>query len=105
MTRVSSVAALVLGVLSLGISALSAQEAKHTNAITYQCADPAHCIISCAVDGEKVVQTGTPKTIRVTPLGRNNYLIDLTEQSGRVLSAYLAGAKVACILDGMTNGQ
>ena len=105
MTRILSVATLALGMLGLGTLALSAQEPAHTNAITYACVDGAHCSITCSVDGEKVTQTGSPKAVTVTPLGRNNYLIDFTEQGGHTQSTYLAGAKVACILDGLTKGQ
>jgi hypothetical protein len=102
MTRLFSVAALAFGMLGLGILTLSAQEPAHTNAITYQCIDGTHCSITCSVDGEKVTQTGNPKTVTVTPLGRNNYLVDFTEQGGHTQSTYLAGTKVACILDGLT---
>jgi hypothetical protein len=105
MTRILSVAALALGMLGLGTLMLSAQEPKHTNSIAYQCADGGHCAITCSVDGEKVVQTGNPKTVAVTPLGRNNYLIDFTEQGGHTQSTFLSGTKVVCILDGLTKGQ
>lgn len=105
MSRILSVAVLALEVLGLGTLTLSAQERGHTNAITYQCVDAAHCAITCSVDGEKVTQTGSPKTVTVTTLGRNNYLIDFTEQNGHMQSAYLAGTKVVCILDGLTKGQ
>jgi hypothetical protein len=67
---------------------------------TYSCEANAHCSISCVVDGEKVVQTGSPKT--VTPLARNNYLVELVEQGGHVQFAYLAGTKVVCTLEGVT---
>jgi hypothetical protein len=102
MTRPLSVAALTFGMLGLGTLTLSAQEPAHAKATTYQCADGAHCSITCSVDGEKVTQTGNPKTVTVTPLGRNNYLVELTEQGGHTQSTYLAGTKVACILDGLT---
>ena len=105
MTRILSVATLALGMLGSGTLALSAQEPAHTNAITYVCADGAHCNITCSVDGEKVMQTGSPKAVTVTPLGRNNYLIDFTEQGGHIQSAYLAATKVVCILDGLTKSQ
>jgi hypothetical protein len=105
MARILSVATLALTMLGLGSLTLSAQEPKHANAITYQCLDSAHCAITCSVDGEKVTQTGSPKAVTVTALGRNNYLIDFTEQSGHAQSTYLAGTKVVCILDGLTKGQ
>jgi hypothetical protein len=91
--------------LGLGTLALSAQETKHATATTYQCPDGAHCSLTCSVDGEKVTQTGGPKAVTVTPLGRNNYLIDFTEQGGRTQSAYLSGTTVVCILDGLIKGQ
>jgi hypothetical protein len=72
---------------------------------TYECPANGHCNISCSVDGEKQVQTGTPKTVTMTPLGPSSYLLELVEQSGHTLFAYLAGTKVVCILDGVTKGQ
>jgi hypothetical protein len=94
MTRILSTATFALGMLGLGTVTLSAQEPKRTNAITYQCADGAHCTIACSVDGEKVTQTGNAKTVTVTPLGRNNYLIDFTAQGGHIQSTFLSGTKL-----------
>jgi hypothetical protein len=69
---------------------------------TYECAANAHCTFSCAVDGDKIVQTGGPKTVSVTMLAPNNYFVELVEQNGQTHDAYLAGAKVFCVLHGMT---
>jgi hypothetical protein len=71
----------------------------------YSCEANAHCSISCLVDGEKIVQTGSPKTVTITKLARNNYLVELVEQSGHVLFAYLAGTKVVCTLEGVTRSS
>ena len=105
MTRVLSVATLALGILGLGTLTLSAQEAGHSNAASYQCAEGAHCAITCTVDGEKQVQTGNPKTVTMTPLGPSSYLLELVEQSGHTLFSYLTGAKIVCIFDGLTKPQ
>jgi hypothetical protein len=59
-------------------------------------------VSACTVDGEKVTQTGSPKTVTVTVLARNNYLVDFVEQNGHTQSIYLAGTKVVCELDGLT---
>jgi hypothetical protein len=69
---------------------------------TYSCEANAHCSISCVVDGEKVVQTGSPKTVTITQLARNNYLVELVEQGGHVQFAYLVGTKIVCTLEGVT---
>jgi hypothetical protein len=69
---------------------------------TYTCAANAHCNVYCLVDGEKQFQTGSPKEITVTPLARNNFLVELTEQNGPTQVAYLAGTKVVCMLEGLT---
>jgi hypothetical protein len=45
---------------------------------------------------------GDPKEITVTPLARNNYLVELTEQNGQIQFAYLVGTKVVCIFEGVT---
>lgn len=71
----------------------------------YSCDANAHCSISCLVDGEKIVQTGSPKTVSITKLARNNYLVELVEQSGHVLFAYLAGTKIVCTLEGVTKSS
>ena len=89
--------------LCLGSAAAVAQApSQGAAARTYGCEANAHCSISCLVDGEKIVQTGSPKTVIITQLSRNNYLVELVEQSGHVLFAYLAGAKVVCTLEGVT---
>lgn len=94
------VAAAILG---LWASPVMAQGSGHVDApITYECAANAHCSIICTVDGEKVFQTGSPKTITVTPLSPSNYLVDFVEQSGHAQSVYLAGTKIVCNLDGLT---
>ena len=105
MTRVLLVAALALGILSLDTLTLSAQESAHGTPTTYQCPDGTHCNITCSVDGEQVVQTGSPKTVAVTQLGPNNYLIEFSEQGGHTQTTYIAGAKLACTLDGLTKKQ
>jgi len=69
---------------------------------SYACAADAHCTVSCTVDGDKVLQTGGPKTVSVTMLAHNNYLVELLEQNGQIHYAYLAGTKVVCMLDGVT---
>jgi hypothetical protein len=85
----------------LGPSAVMAQAPGQSNVpVSYECA--AHCNVSCLVDGEKVFQTGSPKTVTVTLLAPNNYLVELEEQNGHVQFAYLAGAKVVCSLEGVT---
>lgn len=89
--------------LGLGAAAAAAQTPGQGAAPrSYSCDTNAHCSISCVVDGEKVVQTGSPKTVTVTLLARNNYLVELAEQGGHVQFAYLAGTKVVCTLDGVT---
>lgn len=96
--------ALAAAILALGASPVLAQGSGHaaSSSIAYECAANAKCSISCTVDGEKVFQTGSPKTITVTLLARNNYLVDFAEQSGHAQSVYLAGNKVVCNLDGLT---
>jgi hypothetical protein len=51
---------------------------------TYECAANAHCSVSCQVDGEKQMQTGAPKTVTITPLTPNSYIVELVEQNGHV---------------------
>lgn len=96
---------IIIAAAILGFAAAPAvaQSSGATHApITYECAANAHCSILCTVDGEKVFQTGSPKTVTVTPLARSNYLVDFVEQSGHAQSVYLAGTKVVCNLDGLT---
>lgn len=89
--------------LGLGLAPAVAQMAApaHTPR-TYECSANAHCDVYCVVDGEKQFQTGSPKEITVTQLAGNNYLVELTEQSGKTQFAYLAGTKVVCMLEGVT---
>ena len=97
---------LAVAFFSLGCASVTAQGPKPARAgQTFECATNAHCSISCMVDGEKAVQTGSPKTVTVTELARNNYLVEVVEQSGHVQFAYLAGAKVVCTLEGMTKAE
>ncbi len=72
---------------------------------TYQCPANATCNVSCAVDGEKIVQTGAPKTVSVRLLAPNNYLIELIEQNNRVQYAYAAGTKIVCALLGLVRQE
>jgi len=90
----------VAAMLCLGSSPVKAQAPGqgHTP-VTYECAANGQCSISCLVDGEKDLQTGSPKSVTMTMLAPNNYLVELVEQSGHTLFAYLAGAKVVCTLD------
>jgi hypothetical protein len=94
------VAALCLG---CGLAPARAQAPRPASAPrTYECAAGARCSVYCLVDGEKQFQTGSPKEIIVTPLARNNYLVELTEQTGQTQFVYLAGTKVVCIFQGVT---
>jgi hypothetical protein len=89
-------------ILSSGFGPAMAQAQRPTPpSQSYECPANARCSISCTVDGDKVVQTGSPKTINITQLTRNNYLVELVEQGGHVQFAYLAGAKVVCTLEGV----
>jgi hypothetical protein len=98
--RFSIMAALTL---CLGSSPVRAQvSGQGGSPVNYECVANSHCSISCSVDGEKQVQTGSPKTVTITLLAPNNYLVELVEQSGHTQFAYLAGAKVACSLEGVT---
>jgi hypothetical protein len=58
--------------------------------------------VFCQIDAEKQMQTGAPKTVTITPLAPNNYVVDLVEQNGHVQTLYLAGTKVVCNFDGLT---
>jgi hypothetical protein len=89
--------------LYLGSLPVMAQATGQSNVpVSYECAANAHCNVACMVDGEKEFQTGSPKTITVTLLAPNNYVVEIVEQSGHSQSAYLAGTKVICNLDGVT---
>jgi hypothetical protein len=103
MSTGSRLGCLGMVILGLGSAAAVAQApGQGATSRTYSCDANAHCSVSCLVDGEKFVQTGSPKTVTVTPLSRNNYLVELVEQSGHVQFAYLAGTKVVCTLEGVT---
>jgi hypothetical protein len=105
MTRVLLIGSFALVALCSWMLPAAAQGTAHTAAASYECPANAHCTITCTVDGEKVTQIGDPKTVTVTPLGRNNYLIEFTEQGGHTQATYLAGTKVVCVLDGLIRGQ
>lgn len=100
------VGTLVAPLLYLSCPPVMAQSPTQTYAPGhYECPANARCIASCAVDGEKIFQTGAPKTIAVTLLAPNNYLIELVEQNGHVQFGYLAGAKIVCTFEGVTKGS
>ena len=102
MNNGSRVGCYVVAMICLGASPLLAQAPGQVRmAVTYECAANAHCNVSCSVDGEKEFQTGSPKTVTVTLLAPNNYLVDLAEQNGNIQSMYLAGTKVICNFDGV----
>jgi hypothetical protein len=89
--------------LYLGSSPLMAQAPMQAyTPRTYECAANAHCAVSCQIDGEKQMQTGAAKTVTITPIAPNNYVVELIEQNDHIQFLYLAGAKVVCNLDGLT---
>ena len=89
--------------LSLSSFPVAAQSPKQPTATAnYECVANTHCTVSCLVDGDKVVQTGSLKSVAVSLLAPNNYLVELVEENGQMQYAYLAGAKVVCALDSMT---
>jgi hypothetical protein len=97
------ICSLVTVTLCLGGPPVMAQSPGQAPAsLNYECPANAHCMVSCAVDGEKIFQTGTPRTIAVTLLAPNNYLVQLVEQSGHVQFGYLTGTKVICTFEGVT---
>jgi hypothetical protein len=103
--RICSLAAAAGIVMMLSLSSLpvAAQTPKQPLATaSYECAANTHCTVSCLVDGDKVVQTGSPRSVTVSLLARNNYLVELVEENGQIHYAYFAGAKVVCALDGVT---
>jgi hypothetical protein len=107
MTDRSPVGCLIAGALALVVcfdppSVMAQAPASTPTARTYECAANAHCNISCSVDGDKLIQTGAPKTATVTPIAPNNYLVELVEQDGRAQFVYMAGARVVCSLEGLT---
>jgi hypothetical protein len=92
-----------LALIALGASPLLAQTpAPPAAPSSYECAAGAHCNVSCTVDGDKAFQTGTPKTIALTMLAPNNYLVELVEQSGETQHIYFSGSKVICNFEGVT---
>jgi hypothetical protein len=93
------VGCLVAGMLGLGFAPAAAQTPAPRS---YECAASAHCAMSCQVDGDKQMQTGVPKTVTVTAIAPNNYVVELLEQNGHVQVVYMAGTKVVCNLDGLT---
>ena len=92
---------LVAGMLALGFAPAMAQTPMQAPR-TYECAANAHCSVFCQIDGEKQMQTGAPKTVTITPIAPNNYVVELIEQTGHVQFLYLAGAKIVCNIDGLT---
>jgi len=68
--------------LCLGSSPLMAQAPVQAYALrTYECAANAHCAVSCQIDGEKQMRTAA-KTVTVTPIAPNDYVVELVEQNG-----------------------
>jgi Methyltransferase domain len=92
---------LVVGILTLGLASAMAQAPMQAPR-TYECAANAHCSVSCQIDGEKQMQTGAPKTVTITLIAPNNYVVELVEQNGHVQFLHFAGTKVVCNLDGLT---
>jgi hypothetical protein len=92
---------LVAGALAVGFAPAMAQ-ARTQAPRTYECAANAHCSVYCQIDGDKQMQTGAPKTVTITPLAPNNYVVELVEQNGHIQFLYLAGTKVVCNIDGLT---
>jgi hypothetical protein len=95
------VGCLVAAILAAGFASAEAQaplQVPHT----YECGANAHCSVSCQIDGDKQMQTGAPKTLTITPIAPDNYVVELVEQNGHVQTLYLAGGKIVCNLDGLT---
>ena len=101
MTNGWRVGCLVAGTLAMGVSPAVAQAPMQAPR-TYECAANAHCSVYCQIDGDKQMQTGAPKTVTITPLAPNNYVVELVEQNGHIQFLYLAGTKVVCNIDGLT---
>jgi|SRR5580700_1230252 hypothetical protein len=91
----------VAGMLAVGVAPAMAQAPMQAPR-TYECAANAHCSVYCQIDGDKQMQTGAPKTVTITPLAPNNYIVELVEQNGHIQFLYLAGTKVVCNIDGLT---
>jgi hypothetical protein len=111
MTNRWRVGCLVAGTLVAGTFAVGFAPAMFAPAMaqtpmqaprTYECAANAHCSVYCQIDGDKQMQTGAPKTVTITPLAPNNYVVELVEQNGHIQFLYLAGTKVVCNIDGLT---
>ena len=92
----------VIAMLALGAAAVAQTPAPARASRTYVCPANAHCNAYCLVDGERQFQTGSPKEVTVTPLARNNYLVEVMEQTGATEFAYLAGTKVVCMFEGVS---
>jgi hypothetical protein len=101
MTNRWHVGCLVAGMLAVGVAPAMAQAPTQAPR-TYECAANAHCSVYCQIDGDKQMQTGAPKTVTITPLAPNNYVVELVEQNGHIQFLYLAGTKVVCNIDGLT---
>ena len=101
MTNRWRIGCLVAGMLAVGIAPAMAQAPMQAPR-TYECAANAHCSVYCQIDGDKQMQTGAPKTVTITPLAPNNYVVELVEQNGHIQFLYLAGTKVVCNIDGLT---
>jgi hypothetical protein len=101
MTNRWRVGCLVAGMLAVGVGPAMAQAPMQTPR-TCECAANAHCSVYCQIDGDKQMQTGAPKTVTITPLAPNNYIVELVEQNGHIQFLYLAGTKVVCNIDGLT---
>jgi hypothetical protein len=100
------VGSLVVAMLGLSCLPVMAQSPGQRHAPShYECPADGHCKVSCVVDGEKIFQTGVPKTVAVTLLARNNYLIELIEQGDHIQFGYLAGTKILCTFEGMIKGS
>jgi hypothetical protein len=101
MTHCWRVGCFVAGMLAVGFAPAMAQAPMQAPR-TYECAANAHCSVYCQIDGDKQMQTGAPKTVTITPLAPNNYVVELVEQNGHIQFLYLAGTKVVCNIDGLT---
>ena len=101
MTNRWCVGCLVAGMLAVGVAPAVAQAPMQAPR-TYECVANAHCSVYCQIDGDKQMQTGAPKTVTITPLAPNNYVVELVEQNGHIQFLYLAGTKVVCNIDGLT---
>jgi hypothetical protein len=103
MKNLLRIACHVGGMLAVGsVSVMAQAPAQGYEPRIYECTANAHCSVTCQIDGDKQMQTGAPKTVTIMPLAPNNYVVELVEQNGHVQTLYLAGAKIACNLDGLT---